>query len=285
MQFLKKKKEQNVETEEANVYVPDSVVESGDNRPADDLADGDDETDSTDAENPVDAEDEWSSEEANQTKIKKPNNNKTLFVLIAAFAALVAAGGIFIWMLSTWKTTQVSTAEQVRATTATVQVITTTKAIPQFTNMTMDEINGTMQYIKVYADAVPEGAITDPSKLVGLTTNHEIAQNAILTEKDFTDYGNSIDDNTIEISFPVEELTFAVAGNTVPGNKIVLGYIDNGVFTEFYETTIYKMYNENGVSVDSGASATMFTVLVPRTDASSIYSHIQQGTMVIEKTF
>ncbi len=237
---------------------------------------------STEAEAPDDG---WSPEEKQKATegVEKKRGNKSFIILITAFVALVAAGGVFMWMLTSWRTVTLQTAELAKETTATEKVIVTTAPLDQYTDMTIEQITGSLQYLNVYKDAVPEGAITDPSLLVGLTTNHDIAQNAILTESDFTNYGTFVDADTVEISFPTADLAYAAAGEVKPGDKIVIGFIDKGVYTEFYETTVYKIFDGGGTALENGKGASMFSVLIPRSDVSVIYTNIQQGTLVFEK--
>lgn len=218
-------------------------------------------------------------------KPKKPKSGNNITILIAAFIAVLVAGALFIWMLFTYRSTSIAVAEETHALTATARVIMTADKIDEDTVLSVPNINTDFYFLTVYADAVPDGAITDPSDLLGLTVNRDVPKGAIITQSDVSDYGNVVDENTIEISFPAANIQYAVGGDIRPGEHVNIAVLKDGTYTHAYTTSIYRMYDSNGNEVDDGALANIYSILVPSEDSATFYTAIQNGTLIVERLF
>lgn len=207
---------------------------------------------------------------------KKNNAAKALIALLCAIAMFIAL---------------VTAERNAVALPPTQMVVAATGEIPDNLILTTENIAQYFGLVEINQSAAPDLAYADPDELVGLVTTTTFARGEIATQNRFADATAAIAPDAVEVSVAATNSSYANGGRIRTGDHVNIGYIDTGdgssqyveILSDIYVVSAMDSSGNRAVSAGDGVVATLFSLSMSKTDADTLYSHIELGNVVVQK--
>lgn len=182
-----------------------------------------------------------------------------------------------------------------------IKVYQVAKDIKENTKITSENINEYLKLSEVKESLIPEGYVTDASKILDKFSNRTYKAKDIVTEDGFTDSAKlniSNIKNPVQVSFSLADLSSSVSGTIREGDYVNIYGMRNGFNKDgevvlltndtytFKHVYIEKAYNSAGEEIDSNdneSEAALFTITIEEKDVDLFNEMLTNCSLKVAK--